>query len=143
MALKREDQFLIVAAVAGVNLPQPYSWAEMDDGFVEAQDTKTYPGGMINQVNLGGPATRGDITVQTQYSTALAPYMVQLEQACGRAAAYASYRPLDANGNPDGPVVNMSGILKSVQLTGRNANNTGAAFLKLVIGADTQASIGT
>lgn len=142
MALKREDQFMLQATVTGVALPSVFSWSEMDDGSVEAQDSKVWPGGMLNQQNLGGPATRADVTVMRPYSTALAPYIVQLENVVGRAAMQCSYTPLDANGNPDGPTMTITGILKKVTPPARNANNQSAAYLTLVMGANTPASIG-
>ena len=141
MALKREDQFLLHAGVNGVSLPSVYSWSEMDDGGVTAAGVKVWPG-MINQIPLGGPASRADATIKRPYSTALAPYMVQLENVVGRAGMWMSWTPLDANGNPDGPTETIGGILIGCPPPARNAAGTNATYLTLVMSAFTVASIG-
>lgn len=139
--LKREDQWLIKVGVTGVNLPKVFSWTTMTGGDLDAEDVKTRPGGMLNQISLGGPSTRNDCTLERNYSNALHPFIVQLENVAGRAAMWASYTPLDGNGNPDGPTVTLTGKLKTVKSPDKNANNTNAAFLQLVMSCDVPSHI--
>lgn len=137
----REDQWLIHAQVDGVNFPSTFSWTTMSGGDIEAQDTKTRPGGMLPEQSLGGPTTRSDCTVERNYNSALHAYIVQLENAAGRATGRVSYTPLDANGNPSGGTVTLHGLLKGVKPPDKNANNTGAAFLALTFSCQVAASI--
>jgi|SRR5947209_112366 len=137
----REDQFLLQCSVAGVNLPIVYSWAEWEGGDVEGEDQKTRPGGMLPQVNLGGPATRTDVTMRRQYSAQLHPFIVALENVAGKASGTLSYTPLDANGNPNGGTVTITGILKNVVPPPKNANQANPAFLGLVFGVNQEATI--
>lgn len=139
--LLREDQFIIHCNVTGVNLPSVYSWAELQGGEVEGEDVKTRPGGMLPQVNLGGPATRTDVTVSRQYSAQLHPFIIALENVAGKAACQVSYTPLDTNGSPNGGTVTMTGILKNVIKPVANANASNAAMLQLVIGVNQEATI--
>lgn len=141
MPLLRQDQAAISVTVTGVALPFIKSWTMLEGGDVEAEDTKTRPGGMLPQVNLGGPSSRSDCTVTRNYSAALHPYIVQLENVAGRAAMKVAYTILDANGVPSGPTVTMTGILKTVTRPNFDANATGAAFLSLVMGANVASSI--
>jgi hypothetical protein len=139
--LIREDQAIIQCQVTGINLPAVYSWASYEGGDVEAEDVKTRPGGLLPQVNLGGPAQRTDVTVKRQYSAQLHAFIVQLENVAGRAFCVASYTILDANGNPNGGTVTVTGILKTVQRPNWEANASNAAFLGLVIGVNQEATI--
>ncbi len=140
----RSDQALISAGVFdahGVAVALPTgSWSIYQGGDIEAEDVFTRPGGMLPGQNLGGPSKRTDITVERQYTTALHAVVQQLESLAGKADAWASYTPLDANGNPNGDTHKISGVLKSVMVPNFDANSANAVFLGLVIGANTEAS---
>lgn len=132
----REDQALIHVDVSGVALDNN-AWTSMDGGDLEAQDTKTRPGGMGEELNLGGPTTRSDLTVMRQYTNdVLHPLIRDLEVACGSATMSVRYTPLDADGNPAGETHTITGKLKGVPKPKWDANAQGAAFLSLVMGCD-------
>lgn len=137
----REDQFLLHAGVTGVNLPSTYSWASMEGGDLEAQNVKTHTGGMLPEQDLGGPSTRTDATMQRNYNAALHAYFVQLENTVGKGGMWMSWTPLDANGNPNGGTVTITGKVKSAKPSGRNANNTGPAYLVVVMSCDVESHI--
>ncbi len=136
----RADQALITAKVNGVNLPKTVSWAQIEGGDIEAEDVFTRPGGGLHGVNLGGPTKRTDVTVMRQYTAELQGYIVELENKCGSGAASVSYTMLDADNNPTGQTVTMTGILKNVVKPNFNANSAEAVFLGLVISCDTEAT---
>lgn len=132
----RDDQAAIHVTVTGSGLDKNV-WASMDGGDVEAQDTKTRPGGMGAEKNLGGPPTRSDCTVERQYTNdVLHPLIPVLEALCGNAAMKVSWTPLDGNGNPNGSTESITGILKGVKKPKWDANAQGASFLTLTMGCD-------
>jgi hypothetical protein len=137
----RQDQATISVPVLPVQLPFVKSWATLEGGDLESEDTKTRPGGMLGQVNLGGPTTRSDATVMRPYTAELHPYIVALEEIAGQGVMNITYTILNAVGQTIGPVVTLTGLLKSVTRPNFDSNATGAAMLTLVMGCDAQASI--
>src|SRR5581483_2538760 len=75
----RQDQFRLKAAVTGVNPPPIKSWQGWSGGDPEAEDTKTRPGAGEQQISLGGPPTRSDVTITRLDSTTIHPYKLQWE----------------------------------------------------------------
>lgn len=124
-----------------VALPYVISWASLEGGDLESEDTKTRPGGMVGQVNLGGPTTRTDVTVTRPYTAELHPYIVALENIAGSGTMHVSYAILNANGYTIGSTVTITGILKNVTRPNFDSNATGTAMLSLVMGCDVVASI--
>lgn len=134
--LLREDQFLIHAGVAGINMPATTSWTSKDGGDVQAQNVNTRPGGMLPALDLGGPANRSDCTVKRQYSVELHPYIPLLERGVGNARMWVSWTPLDANGATNGDTLTLTGVLKEVLVPTVDANTAAAAFLTLIMSCD-------
>lgn len=132
----RADQAAIYVAVydqTGTNVLDTNVWATIEGGDMTATDTKTRPGGMGDEESLGGPRSRSNATLTRQYTNdVLHPLVPKLEALCGAGAAAISWKPLDADGNPDGDTHGISGILIDVQTTKRDANTSEAMFLTLV-----------
>lgn len=137
----REDQASISVPILPVALPYVKSWAQLEGGDVESEDTKTRPGGMVDQVNLGGPRTRTDATVMRPYTKELHPFIKPLEDVAGNGKMHITYTILDGTGSKAGPTVTLTGILKNVTRPNWNANGTGVAMLSLVMGCDVAAAI--
>lgn len=137
----RQDQATISVPVLPVALPFVKSWASLEGGDLESEDVKTRPGGMVGQVNLGGPTTRTDATVMRPYTKELHPYVVALENIAGQGTMHVTYSILDANGNVIGPTVTITGILKNVTRPNFDSNASGVAMLSLVMGCDVASSI--
>lgn len=130
-------------AQAPIALPYVISWATLEGGDLESEDTKTRPGGMVSQVNLGGPTTRTDATVTRPYTSDLHPYVVALENAAGQGIMHITYTILNAAGYSIGPTVTLTGILKNVTRPNWDSNATGTAMLSLSMGCDVDATIST
>lgn len=122
------------------------SWATLEGGDIESEDTKTRPGGMIPQVNLGGPTTRNDATISRPYTAELHPYLQPLEVLAGRSIVTIKFVILQASGSTfaghPGAVYSMGGVLKNVVRPNWDSNATGTAMLSLVIGMNVAASEG-
>lgn len=132
--LLREDQAVIHASVNGVNPPfSTAGWSALEWGDVEANNVKVFPGGMLQQQDLGGVQTRADATVTRPFSDTLHPYLSQWENVVGTATMRITYTPKDANGNPNGAPVTITGRLKKVTRPKYDANGNAAAMLGLVM----------
>ncbi len=140
----REDQATISVDIPDLpgNLPQVKSWTSLMGGDLESADVKTRPGGMVGQINLGGPTTRTDATVTRPYTNELHPHIVDLENIAGTAHMTIHYSILDTRGNVVGKTVAMTGILKNVTRPQFDANAENTAMLTLVMGCDVVSSIG-
>lgn len=138
MPLLRQDQATISVSGLGVGLPYVASWAMLEGGDLESEDTKIRPGGMLSQVNLGGPTTRTDATVSRPYSTDLHPFMKPLEDRAGNQSMQITWTAMNASKQALGNVVTLTGILKNVTRPTWDANATGAAMLALVMGCDVE-----
>lgn len=139
MPYLREDQAAIHVGVAGVALDNS-AWAAFEGGDAEAQNVNTRPGGMQPAVELGGPVNRTDVTVKRLYSDQMHALLYQLDALTGKASMWASYTPLDANGNPMGDTITITGILKQTMRPNYEANTVGAQFLTLVMACNQQMS---
>jgi hypothetical protein len=137
----RQDQATISVPSLAVNLPYVKSWATLEGGDIESEDVKTRPGGMVGQVNLGGPSTRTDCTVQRPYTKEIHPYIVQLDNVAGRSAMKVTYSILGPTAAVIGPTVTLTGILKNVMRPNFDSNASGVAMLGLVMGCDVAAHI--
>lgn len=140
MPFLRSDAFRLKAAVTGVNPPPIKSWQTYSGGDLTAEDTKTRPGGQEPQVSLGGPTTRSDVTITRLHGTTIHPYIIQWEQAINQ-PMWASYTPLDANQNPNGPTITVHGLLKGVTQNEMDADNSGKKTVSLVMSCQAAASI--
>lgn len=136
----RSDQAAIHVSVfdsTGKSVLDTNVWASMDGGDLTTQDTKTRPGGMGAEENLGGPNTRSDCMVERQYTNdVIHPLIRTLEQLCGNAGAKITWTPLDGDGNKNGDTLGITGKLKGVKPPKWDANAQGAQFLTLTFGCD-------
>lgn len=135
MPFFREDQAAIHVSVDGVPLDNEV-WSALEGGDSQAQNVKHRPGGMGDEIELGGPVSRSDLTVKRMYSDVLHALIVNLENAAGKRVGTASYTPLDADGNVAGQTITYSGVLKSVTRPNAEANSNAAAELVLVFGVN-------
>jgi hypothetical protein len=114
-------------------------WATYEGGALEADDQKTRPGGMANQVAIGGPASRTDVTVTTQFTDTVAGIAKQFEDAVGTGELSISVAYLKMDGKPE-RTFTRTGIVKSVSIPDVDVNAGDVAFLT-VIGSMNQSSV--
>lgn len=108
-------------------------WATYEGGALEADDQKTRPGGMARQVAIGGPTSRGDITVTTQWTDLIAPLAKAVENRAGRGRITVSVTYMEPNGSAvQAHGFTRKGILKSVQIPNVDVNAGDVAFLTVV-----------
>jgi hypothetical protein len=142
----RQDQATISVPQLPVALPFVPSWATLEGGDLEAEDTKTRPGGMLPQVTLGGPTTRNDATVSRPYTRELHPFLVPLEKFAGFGRMAITYTIMGPNLTTGklvtlGPTVTLRGILKNVTRPNWDANSASTAMFSLVMGCDVESHV--
>lgn len=78
----REDQADVRVTVNGK--PFGDTWATYSGGGLTAADAKTRSGGMGKNKSVGGPADRGDVTVEIQMDDVVVGWHNELESYVGR-----------------------------------------------------------
>jgi hypothetical protein len=110
----------------------PDMWATFSGGGLDTDDQKTRPGGMQNQVAIGGPTSRDDITVTTQFTDAVASVAKALELRTGRGSLSVTITYMDMDGNPiAGHAFTRTGVLKTVKIPDVDVNTGDVAFLEV------------
>jgi hypothetical protein len=119
------------------------SWATAEGGTLTADDTKTRPGGMGNEVSVGGNASRDDLTVTTQWTDLMAGLEQGLENGVGISSVGVQINWLTAAKAPLGQGnKNITGTLKSVKQPDANTGSSDVGMLTLVISCDEVAANG-
>lgn len=113
-------------------VPQGDMWATYEGGALEADDQKTRPGGMQRQIAIGGPTSRGDVTVTTQFTDLIAKIAGNFEERSGRGAFEVHVTYLDANGFGTPYAFVRKGVVKSVQIPDVDVNGADVAFLTVI-----------
>jgi hypothetical protein len=127
----RADMADIRVALDGVE--QGGMWATYEGGALEADDQKTRPGGMERQVAIGGPTSRADVTVTTQFTDGIAAIAKHFEDRSGRGTLDIKVTYMDMDGHPvSGHRFTRSGIVKSVQIPDVDVNSGEVAFLTVI-----------
>lgn len=91
----REDQVDIRVTLDGV--PYGASWDSISGGATDANTVKIRVGG--KEIDIGGPATRGDLTVGIQLSDIVAAWIRTFDSRSGRGVLKVSASLLDADLN--------------------------------------------
>lgn len=136
MPFLREDQYDIRVTVDG--RPLGDSWATAEGGNLEADDSKTRPGGMGRQIALGGPAERDDVTVGVQFSDIVAGWHRWLESRVGVGRVKVGYTFLSAERTPVGPTHTIMGVLKGAAVPDYDADSSSAAMYQIQVSCHEQ-----
>lgn len=91
----REDQVDIRVSLDGVSYGA--SWDSISGGAMDSNTVKIRVNG--REIDIGGPATRGDLTVTIQMSDVVAAWIRTFDSKCGKGALKVSASLLDADLN--------------------------------------------
>jgi hypothetical protein len=91
----------------------PTSWVSAEGGVLEADDAKTRAGGMGREVSAGGPASRNDLTVKTQFTDVLALAHPGIENCIGSGRIKVGLSYLNPDRTPNGQGRTLQGSVKS------------------------------
>jgi hypothetical protein len=133
----RQEQADIRFQCDGVNYGDGNSWFSLTGGDLTAAGAKTRPGAMGNEVELGGFATRSDVTIETQNSDIMVGQHAALESKIGKGSCRVSVQYIDNYGNAiSGKSWTIKGKLKSAHLPEVHTENAAVGMFTVVVGCD-------
>lgn len=126
--MKREDTYRVTVNVEGRDLG---IWDKMEGGEVDSEETTYRPGGLQEQVTLGGAKSVGNVTVSRLYDEAVHELIHWLYRRAGKANMTVTKQPLDAEGNDFGRPLVYTGKLKAVTAPNVDSESSDAALVEL------------
>lgn len=133
----REDQADIHVTVDGKAYGD--SWNTAAGGNLEADAQKARAGGMGQEVSVGGPASRQDLTIGINMSDIVATWHPELENKVGHGEVKVSLAWLNQERVPTGVVSTRKGTLQAANLPDMGTGASVARY-ELVIDCDEQAA---
>lgn len=111
--MSRQDQAEIRVTVDGVSLGV---WDSMSGGAMDSEEVRYRPGGLADEVSLGGPRTQTEIEVMRLVSRDRDDWALikWLMAKAGKATATVVKTPLDPDGSAVGEARTHRGTLKAV-----------------------------
>lgn len=109
MTTQRADTWLVVLNVGGVDFGK---WDTFTGGETDSEEAKFRPGGMDQELSLGGRQTLGNVTMSRHHDDWMRGQVKWLRQQCGRTRITIGRVPLDYYGFQLGPVEWLGGTLK-------------------------------
>lgn len=133
MEIFRSDQCIIHLDVVGVPLPA-IPWDKMEGGEKKADGLAVFPGGSLDQVELGGIAKREPLKLSVKWSDSFIAQWKTLDNITGRGVATASYSITDVNYAPTGEGATYTGKILEVARPNYEAGKSEEALLLVTIG---------
>jgi hypothetical protein len=125
----RQDTWVIRLTVNGESFG---IWDKKSGGAVDSEDTKYYPGGMAQQIPLGGRKTTDNVTLSRLYDRHDDHDRINtLLNAAGKGSVTISQRPMDPDGNEYGRPLIYTGKLKRVNPPDTDSESSGAALIEI------------
>src|SRR5215831_5454 len=108
------------------------TWDKLTGGEVDSDDTKYYPGGMVDPISLGGRKSVGNLTISRLYRLERDHDAAQaMINAAGKSKVTVSKQPLDLDGNSSGRPIVYNGILKRVTFPEVDSEASGAGMIEI------------
>lgn len=125
----REDTWLITAALDGRDLGV---FDTKSGGELDSEEAKYKPGGMAQEISLGGSRTFGNLTI-SRYCDYVRdwPLIKWLSTRVGAGRGAIGLTPLTVNGERAGDPLTYSGTLKTATPPDLDSTGTDAAMLTL------------
>jgi hypothetical protein len=112
-------------------------FAKREGGAVEADNGRSFPGGMTQQVASGAPSTVADVTLTGQFVPARDhEFMRWLKGRAGKGDCAVSEQLLDVDGNAFGRPDTWTGVLGNVDSGEYDASSSDPREFSLVVTAD-------
>lgn len=135
----RESQADIRFSLEGV--PYGDSWFSWEGANLTAEIAKTRPGGMGDEVAVGGDPSRDDVTITIQFSDIVAGWHKLFESMVGWGEAHVSLNFLGPNKVPLGITQTNIGVLGAATLPNFAGDGGGnQAFYTVVVALDEKGS---
>lgn len=129
--MSRQDQRRVSVVIDG----NPTGvWDQKSGGMMDSAETKFRPGGMAQELTLGGAQTLENVTVARLFNLSRDLPMVKGWYArAGKAPVQVVEQFLDEDGNAYGSPVTYSGKLKSVAIPEHDSESEDPALVELEI----------
>lgn len=129
--MSRLDMYAVSVAVDGRNLG---IWDKMSGGEVDSEESKYPPGGMGDEIPLGGRRTVGNITVERLYMHARDHTEAKaLMNGVGKSTVVITKQPLDEDKNVFGDPIVYQGKLKTYTGPEPDSESSDPALVSLEI----------
>jgi hypothetical protein len=113
------------------------AWYSYEGGELEADDSKTRPGGMGDEVSIGGPASREDIELTIQLTDTVIGWHKTLENKVREdAPVEVGITYLNRLKQPVGSTFTRTGTLKKAALPNADSGSSDASMYSIVMSAD-------
>ena len=132
----RDDEANIKVNVNGISFGNGDSWVTLAGGKLSAAGFKTRPGGMGHEVEVGGMATRSDVTVTTQADDIMAGQHAKLESLVGHGSAHVSVQFLYIDRTKRAAKFTVKGRLKEASLPDSNGLQPNVGMYTIVVSCD-------
>lgn len=126
--MNRQDTYAVKVSVDGRDLG---TWDKMSGGEVDSEETTYRPGGLQDQITLGGARSVGNVTVSKLYDQGIHSLFHWLVQRTGKANMVVIKQPLDAEGVVFGRPLVYSGKLKRVEAPEVDSGGNDAALIEI------------
>lgn len=130
--MSRRDQYNVTVNVSG--MPDLGTFDTMTGGDIDSEELKYRPGGMAQQVSLGGTKTINNVVVGRLFRHDRdLPIALQLYEAVGRATVTVTKSHLDVDGHATGLALVYTGKLKNVTFPDVDSETNEAALMTLEV----------
>jgi hypothetical protein len=126
--MKRQDTYKVDVSVDGTKLG---TFDKKTGGEVDSDETVFRPGGLGEQITLGGPVSTSNVIVTRHYDSDVHGLYKWLVARVGRADATITQQPLDDDGRAWGEPIVYAGKLKRVASPPVDSEASGVASLVL------------
>ena len=137
--MSREDQYNVTVAVSyGGTTRSLGTFDTIDGGEVDSEEAKYWPGGLGQQLSLGGRRSVGNVTVARLYDL-LRDHPIQgwLFGGVGKAEVTVTKTSLTVDGEATGKPLVYKGKLKAVTPTTHDSESSDAARFELEVSSAT------
>lgn len=107
----REDTWTVTLLLDGKD---EGIWDKKEGGEADSEELKYPPGGMADEISMGGHKTYGNVTISRYCDWARDwPKVPFWMNAAGSIRGTIGQQPMDVNGNPQGKPLTYSGTMKT------------------------------
>ena len=133
--MSREDQFNVTVTVKrGGTVKDLGTFDTFDGGEIDSEETKYWPGGLANQLSLGGRRSVSNLTVGRLYDLARDhPNMGWLAGGVGKADVIVTKTSIDIDGNAFGRPLIYEGKMKQLTPPNHDSESNDAAVYEIEV----------
>jgi hypothetical protein len=134
MSYIREDMAAISVSLDGVKYGG--NWKSLQGGDLQADSSKTRPGGMGREIALGGPGQRQDLTCAVQFDDVVATWVSAFETAIGVGVIKVGLAWLRPNRTPYATTYTRTGVLNGCSVPDHDSESSTAGMFTIVVSCD-------